>query len=265
MASPPEGSECLSRHLRNISAMRAAAASSVLSSPFTAKKASGPKIARTACIGFVPSSSGEKIATQPERRRAFATLISSCGRKSVGPANCTFQPSSNSVRSKSSATRGRPISHTAAEGWPTRRMRSCFVARPECTGATRRPRRWPGINGALDDSGGHRGVGVLIDQDEAARGAVLAVGIEEKRQSRLQVQHGDVVHFQAGGRRFFQRVHVDPVQQLASRARARCAWCALADKSCARPAGRGASTRSSPEVPFPPRVAAHRPPARLRG
>ncbi len=141
------------------------------------------------------------------------TVISSCARKSIGPTSCTNQPSSNKRRSSSSAARGRPCSHTAAEAWPNRRIRSSRLLRPVCAEAAARV-GGAGTTGLLDNSGRDGGVGVLVDDDEAAHGAVHAIRIEKQRQRGLDVHFRDVVHVEARGRRLFERVDVDAVPHL---------------------------------------------------
>ncbi len=73
----------------------------------------------------------------------------------------------------------------------------------------------------IDHSGSDRGIGVAVDQDEAAGIAILGVGIEGKRLRRRNVAITDFVQCQCLGSHMLERIDVDLVLQFGNRGRNR--------------------------------------------
>ena len=77
-----------------------------------------------------------------------------------------------------------------------------------------------GARGAAPKSimpGADRGVGEAVDQDEAARVAVLGVGIEGDRLGRVEIAEADFVELQRLAGDVLERVDVDLVLELGDR------------------------------------------------
>ena len=112
------------------------------------------------------------------------TVISSCERKSIGPDQLHVPAFlEQAALDKFGDARASLEPHGGRKGGRSAECALRLVLRPVCAAVLRRatrraPERW-----ALDDSGGDGGIGVLVDDDEAAHGAVLAIGIEEQRQA----------------------------------------------------------------------------------
>src|SRR6266446_7789655 len=64
---------------------------------------------------------------------------------------------------------------------------------------------------SLDEAGGHGIVGRLVDNDETASRAVLAIGFERKRLCGLDGHAPNVVEPQRIGRLLRQRIDIDAV------------------------------------------------------
>ena len=67
----------------------------------------------------------------------------------------------------------RPVNHSTAGFWPLSSARACLFTSSAC--------QWTlvaRLQAEIDHAGADRGVGEAVDQDEAARVAVVAIGIE---------------------------------------------------------------------------------------
>ncbi len=150
--------------------MRSTASSSVSSVMRTAKKASGPKIARTTCFWSVPSSSGRKnrdVAGKPKRLgdgdKLVREKILRAGELHV-PAFVEKPPLDE-------------FGHMRAPLQPNGGGRMAEAQDALFLGAVLAMRGRAAampvlVDGALDDSRGDGGVRERVDQDEAAGGAV---------------------------------------------------------------------------------------------
>src|SRR6516162_7113248 len=67
------------------------------------------------------------------------------------------------------------------------------------------------FNGRKNHSRARRGVGFAINQNEAARPAIIFITVEEQRLRRGDPHHADFVHRKTGRRTRLQRVHVHPM------------------------------------------------------
>ncbi len=178
--------------------MRSTASSSVSSVMRTAKKESGPKIARTTCFWSVPSSSGQKTVMYPGQAKRLRDGDKLVRKKIIRPGQLHVpafveQPALDQlgdVRAslQPDGRRGMAEAEDALFFRAVLAMSGCGA------------RTMLRIDGALDDSRGDGGVRERIDDDEAAGDAIQMIRIEKQRQRGLHVHRGNFVQIELRGR-----------------------------------------------------------------
>ena len=100
----------------------------------------------------------------------------------------------------------RPVNHRTVGRWPALRPRA------DLGHVERLPMHVGGAaQGEIDEPHADRVVGEAVDDDEAAKLAVLVIGRKGDRRAEIEIAHADLVERQRLGRHMFERVDVDLV------------------------------------------------------